>query len=143
MRIAAAVGKVDMTGLLGGIFPCRQVIYADRINGITAEDCILIIGEGAQLFGDISVAAAVLDSDSGVSALSLRGTPVITCGMSGKNTISITSRTEDSLTLSLNRTITAENGIYEPLELPVKLIQGARDFDYMAAFALSLLCGAI
>lgn len=145
MSFAAAVGKVNISGLLDGeVFPCCDVLHSRMLWGISAEDSVLVIGKGAQLGSEpIKVLAAVVSSDEGFDAELLRGNSVITCGLSGRNTVSVTSKTADTITLSLNRSITTLRGLCEPLELPVPLSAEFGDYDYMAAFAVSLLMGSI
>ena len=68
---------------------------------------------------------------------------MITCGISGRNTVSVTSKTSDSITLSLNRAIHTLGGLCEPMELPIPLYEGYSDFDHMAAFAATVIFGRI
>ncbi len=145
MGIAVSVGKVDILPLLNGdIFPKCNVLSVCGLNGIAAEDAVLVIGEGAEIFTEeISAVSVIVNADEQISSRRWQGLSVITCGISGKNTVSVTSKTTDRITLSLNRSIHTLKGLCEPLEYPVPLIDGIDDYDYMAAFAVSLLLGNI
>lgn len=61
------------------------------------------------------------DNKSQLEAIQKHGIRVVTCGTSSTATISFSSETEDILTVSLNRGITALSGKnIEPLEIPVE-----------------------
>ncbi len=128
---------------LEGIFRCDEVISAADTELIHAPTSVLIAGEDAQLPCSFSVFAAVVDADSGFDAEMLRGTAVLTCGVSGRNTVSMTSRTPERVTLSLNRSVTTLRGVCEPFELPVQRLPDTTDFDCMAAFAAAVVLGAV
>ncbi len=143
MAFAAVVGKVRLDRLLdGGVFPICDVVTMNSLGCLKAEDSVLVIGRKPQLSGgEISAFSVVVNADEQFGREALCGQSVISCGMSGRNTVSVTSKTVDSITLSLNRAITTMKGLCEPLELPVKRVGGCSDYDYMAAFAVSLLLG--
>lgn len=142
MDTVIAVGKANISGLLaGGIFPRCEVICADGITEMSAERCVVVAGEGAKLPKELAAFAVIVDADADFCPENLRGNAVITCGISGKNTVSITSKTADMITLSLNRSVHTQNGLCEPLELPVKRADDHTDFDYMAAFAAAVVLG--
>ncbi len=133
-------GKVNITGVLGEVPPCG-VIAAGSYSAVHAEHSVLVLGSGARLPEKLSVFAVVADADEGFDISCLKGVAVITCGMGSRNTVSVTSKTTERITISLNRGIHTMNGLCEPLELPLPLAEGTSDFGYMAAFAALLLCG--
>ncbi|MCH5293988.1 MAG: hypothetical protein J1E07_09675, partial [Treponema sp.] len=61
------------------------------------------------------------------------------CGVSSKNTVSVTSRTTDKITLSLNRSVQTADGVCEPLEQPIPDNGNVSEYDLMAAFAAKIL----
>ena len=109
---------------------------------VDCDEAAVIVGRD----GDVSVRCAlgvIVDGERFSGSLP-RGVQLITCGISPKNTVSVTSRTDDKITLSLNRTIRTQNGVCEPLEQPVNLINAVtadEEYDIMAAFASKLLLG--
>lgn len=137
MGTVVAVGKVNISALL----PCCGIVCCEGVTSINSDRAVLVVGEGAQLPEGMSVFAAIVDADASVQLDALHGIAVITCGLSGRNTVSITSRTADRITLSLNRAIHTQRGLCEPMELPVPLREGCLDFDYMAAFAAAVVFG--
>ena len=144
MRAVITVGKLDILPLLdGSTLPRCGVVCTPVLSSLHAEEAVLIVGDGAVLPDRLCVMAAVVDSDSGFRQHRLNGTPVITCGLGSRNTISITSKTAEYVTLSLNRSIHTLNGLCEPLELPMPVLDGMEDYGYMAAFAASILLGNI
>ena len=123
------------------VFEVGEVIAVHGTSLLRASGSVLIIGKNAELPSHISVFAAVVDADSDFDCECLRGTAVISCGMSGRNTVSITSCTNESITLSLNRSIMTLAGICEPFELPIRRLRGTTNHDCMAAFAAAVLQG--
>lgn len=142
MNTVIAVGQVNISGLLSGeVFPRCEVVCAQHITEISAQHSAVAAGAGARLPEGFSALAVIVDADAAVDLAALRGNAVITCGISGRNTVSVTSKTSDRITLSLNRAIHTLNGLCEPMELPVPLYEGYSDFDYMAAFAAAVVFG--
>lgn len=144
MNTVIAVGQVDISGLLSGeVFPRCEVVRTQHITEMSAQQSVVVAGEGAQLPEGFSALAVIVDADSDIDLSKLRGNAVITCGISGRNTVSVTSKTSDSITLSLNRAIHTLGGLCEPMELPMPLYEGYSDFDHMAAFAATVIFGRI
>ena len=110
-------------------------VYSAEINSSSAA---VIVGENAKI--KIRSALGVIVSDE-FSGSVPRGIQLITCGISPKNTVSITSRTDEKITLSLNRSIRTSSGICEPLEFPVSVPEILSEYDIMSAFAARLLVG--
>lgn len=144
MKTIIAVGKVNILPLIGSeLVPQCSVICAREITALKAEQAVLVVGKDSSLPYELSAFAAIVDCDNSFDPRRLKGVPVITCGMGSRNTVSVTSKTTERITLSLNRSIHTLRGICEPLELPLPLYRELEDYDYMAAFAASLLLGNI
>lgn len=142
MNTVIAVGQVNISGLMSGeMFPRCEVVRAHYITEISAQQSVVVAGEGAQLPEGLSALAVIVDADSDIDLSALHGNAVITCGISGRNTVSVTSKTSDSITLSLNRAIHTLCGLCEPMELPMPLCEGCSDFEHMAAFAATVVFG--
>lgn len=137
-----AVGKVNISALLDGeMFPKCEVICTDNLTEIAAQSSIVVLGKGARIPERLTAFAAVVNADDELLYEKLRGNAVVTCGIGARNTISVTSKTSERITLSLNRAIHTLNGLCEPLELPIPIVEEYTDYDYMAAFAATLLEG--
>lgn len=133
MSLVFIVGESEADKLLGDF----SVIKSERSAEIDCSNAAVIVGKNA----DITVKNAlgiVVDGDDFGEKIP-RGVQLITCGISPKNTVSITSRTDDKLTLSLNRTIRTTSGLCEPLEQPVSFSENKNEYDIMSAFAAKLL----
>ncbi len=79
------------------------------------------------------------DNETQVKAIQKMKIRSLTCGLGPTSTISFSSETEDSLTVSLNRGITALSGkTIEPLEIPLKK-ENYSKYSLMSFAALRLL----
>lgn len=69
-------------------------------------------------------------------------TPVISCGMNPKNTLTVSSLSGNNVLLSLQRTVTTLFGTdTEPCEMNIKLSKTYTPFSIMASAALLLIHG--
>ena len=147
MSIAIVIGNSRCTDLFGDIFPHCGFVHADYMRCVDSAEQPVIFGEDINSGWSCKNAlAAVVNADSDSFeriADKLCGIRMVSCGVSPRNAISVTSRTTTALTLSLNRSIKTVCGICEPLELPVELRSGFSEYDIMAAFAACLLLGKI
>lgn len=116
------------------------VISAEKVIVVDCPECAVIIGEGAEIPLVKRAAGVMINGDSGGSfpAERLNNVQLITCGRGGKNTVSITSDSGDTLTLALNRAVNSLNGCVEPMEQPMKRTS-APEYDCMAAFAAAII----
>ena len=121
---------------LFGRYPAVKTGSAAKID---CDFAAVIAGKNAVL--EVSAALGVIVDGESFRQKLPRGIQLITCGLSSKNTVSITSRTTGRLTLSLNRSIRTVNGVCEPLEEPIEVGEVADEYDVMAAFAAGLLLG--
>lgn len=70
--------------------------------------------------------------------------PVISCGMSSKNTVTISSINKESLIVSLQRAVIDINGnLIEPEEFKINLKKEYSPFSVMSSIAVMILCGVI
>lgn len=118
------------------------LIKARELPVIDCGCAAVILGKDAR--AEVRAAlGVVIDSDESADVLSALALPrsvqIITCGVSPKNTVCVTSRTPEKLTLSLNRSIRTASGVCEPLELPVDFMESFSEYELMAAFAAKLL----
>lgn len=127
------VGESDCDRHLDDI----KVIKTGKDAVIDCADAVVIIGRSGT--ADIHSALGVIVDGERFSGELPKGVQLITCGVSPKNTVSVTSRSDDKITLSLNRTIRTSRGITEPLEQPFDTMPGDDEYDMMAAFAARLL----
>lgn len=118
-----------------------SVVKADGSADIDCENAAVIVGSNtsSSSFNVKSALGVIVDGESFNGRIP-HGIQLITCGISPKNTVSVTSRTDDKITLSLNRAIRTAEGICEPLEQPVELNEpNPNEYNIMAAFAAKLL----
>lgn len=115
-----------------------SVIKASSAELIDCPDAVVVLGAGAQYQKIQAVLGVIVNGDE-LSENLPRGVQLITCGVSPKNTVSITSRTPEKITLSLNRSIRTKSGVIEPLEQPIPLESGLSEYEMMARFAAGLL----
>ncbi len=126
-----------------GVFRCPSLVEATQLKSLHEPHSVLIVGANAALPPKCELFAAAVDADGGFDAAPLKGIAVLSCGMGGRNTISLSSRTPEIVTLSLNRSVTTLGGVCEPFELPVRLIDGTSDYDVMSAFAAAVALGTL
>lgn len=132
-KLLLIVGESRADEFLGEL----PTVKAGRSAKVNCDFAAVIAGKSAEL--KISSALGVI-VDETFSGKMPRGIQLITCGISPKNTVSITSRTAEKLTLSLNRGIRTLSGkLCEPLEQPVEAPEDSDEYDVMAAFAAKLL----
>ncbi len=112
------------------------MLKAQEAEIIDCADAVVILGRGAKV--KIRAALGVIIDGDDPPELP-RAVQLISCGVSPKNTVSITSRTPEILTFSLNRSVRGKNGVCEPFELPAPAASDFSEYDQMAAFAARLL----
>ena len=103
------VGNCRPVPLFGKIFPENDYITAENHTEINSADAVVIVDKTA----DVKITAAlaiIVEGDDHFHDFQ-RGIQLITCGSGHKNTVSITSRTDDKIAVSLNRAIRSKNGI--------------------------------
>ena len=114
-----------------------SIIKTNDHAKVKCENAVVIIGKNGRA-DVISALGVIVDGDEPAADLP-RFVQVIACGVSAKNTVSVTSRTSDKITLSLNRSVQTADGVCEPLELPVDDNGNISEYDLMAAFAAKIL----
>lgn len=129
------IGETNAAGLFGKIFPETELIHTWNSIEINAPNAVVIAKNGAP---EVTNALGVIVGENAEHSVK-RGVQLIVCGNSPKNTVCITSRTADKITLALNRALKTKNGVCEPLEIPLSFLDGFNEFDYMAAFAAAVL----
>lgn len=120
-----------------------NLIVMDSLRpSINARGGVLLMKEDGdvpcKLPADIT-AIVNADNKSQLESALKQGIRTITCGLSSTATISFSSETEEKLTVSLNRGITALSGkIIEPLEIPLEK-ENFGKYSLMSFAALRLL----
>ncbi len=127
-------------GLFGEVFPDCGLISADSVKTVDAADCAVILCKSSPKINIKNALGVIFNGDTPPESLP-DGVQLISVGIGAKNTVSISSRASDSITLSLNRTIHTEKGVCEPLEFPVPADENADIYEYMSAFAATLMMG--
>lgn len=114
-----------------------SIVKAKDHVRVNCKNAAVIMGKNAHA-DVVSALAVIVDGDEPAANIP-RFVQVIACGVSPKNTVSVTSRTSDKITLSLNRSVQTASGVCEPLELPTDDNKGVSEYDLMAAFAAKIL----
>ena len=133
MGSVVIVGESRAEELLGE-FP---IIKTRDFANVKCADAVVIMGKNARA-EIVSALGVIVDGDEPAADLP-RFVQVIACGVSSKNTVSVTSRTTDKITLSLNRSVQTADGVCEPLEQPMPDNDNVSEYDLMAAFAAKIL----
>lgn len=123
------------------------VIELHRKTNLKIDKGIIIITGSCENFGEQRLPPGML----GICEYGNRGAltlfkknriPVIGCGMDSRSTVTISSFSENTLIVSLRRTVTDINGIeLEPSELKLNLNTEYKSFSAMAAATALLLLG--
>ncbi len=143
MELAVIIGESSTPRLFSeGIFPHCGIVAAKEFTSVSCPAAV-IVGRSAPPFRLCSAAALIVDADHPEDISAHGGITVVTCGRGSCNTVSISSLTEERVTLSLNRSLQTLNGICEPLEQSFPLIPDIPLYDYMAAFAACIVSGII
>ena len=127
-----------------------EITVADmqELKSLYIHECIIIMKNDGVVptipLPEKSIIIVNSENVEQLTALKNTGATVLTCGVGDKDTLSCSSLTSDSITISLNREITAFSGrSILPLEIPVKLKKSPkmpRDVYYPIAFtALRLI----
>lgn len=124
----------------------KDIIGIIRKNILHPREELVITGDDLTNTDILARARIGICSDSDPYALSLlceSQTPVITCGMSSHNTVTLSSRTDTDCSVTLQRAVKRIDGkSTEPAEYPIILTSAHQPFTVMAASAIMLLNGA-
>ena len=83
------------------------------------------------------------EDENTLRLLARAGAQTIVCGLSSKDTVTFSSRSEDSAVVSLTRTIPGLAGEpLEPMDIPILFPPGIGDYPLLACTAAFLLSGA-
>ena len=126
-----------------------ELILTDResFDTVQAGDAVIVFKEKMELDLDALAARrtiAVVDASNRellawVAAMDI---PAITCGMSEKDTVTLSSMRADSAVVGFQRVFTRFGGAAcEPQEFPVPLHAQTDGFALMAGAAICALCG--
>jgi len=97
-------------------------------------------------FETMSGQIAIVDSGNKDAMKLVSGTkmPAVTCGLSPCDTLTLSSLSEDSAVIGLQRCITCFDGtVLEPQEIPVSLCAQVGSFTLLCAAAIFILTGNI
>ncbi|ADU27889.1 hypothetical protein [Ethanoligenens harbinense] len=118
-----------------------------QMRSVQMDHCILLFKANCSGLGGVTLPrahAAVLEPENEEAAALLQAqhVPIVTCGLSQKNTVTFSSRTPATAVVSLQREIHATDGApVEPRELPVTLSSPRDDYPLLASVAALWLAG--
>lgn len=118
-----------------------DMICADDVF-VSSQECAVIFGREGRLRAEHAL-GVIIDGDAQYDEPHYisTGIQLITVGLGSKNTVSVSSRTSDTVTVSLNRSVKTLRGVCEPFELPIK--SAAKDTGLLYSFAAKVLLGKI
>ena len=128
-----------------------ELLVADSCTFESIEsDLALLIFKDTEQFSLETVKAkqivAVVDSRNAqlVSFVSSTKLPAITCGLSPRDTITLSSIAVDSAVINLQRTVTCFDGsVVEPQEIPLKIGSEIDNYTLMALASVFIMSGNI
>ncbi len=114
---------------------------------VSAENTVVIIRDAGCLTCRVEgEGVAVVDAgrENAVRLAAKTRLDAITCGLSPRDTITLSSLKEDSAVICLQRGVACFDGaVAEPQEIPVSLCPGADSFALMSAAAVYILSGNV
>lgn len=115
--------------------PSYGEIGAENPVFLLKKDCVPCFD-----FPEKAMVIACSENEEQLKALKDKGLHVITCGFGKRDSFSYSSLSDESMVVSLNRELTAFSGKkIQPLEVPVKIPQGADVYSVIAFTALRIL----
>lgn len=120
--------------------------YSTRVNVARANGVVVLLGEivdNCVLDVPNSFKGIVYSGDkNGLRLLQNTGITTLTCGMSERDTLILSSITENTASVCLQRKIITINGnVIEPREYPIRLKNKITDYALLAAIGILLLYG--
>lgn len=121
-----------------------NILKCDSIPLISADRCIVLLGEDSVYCDNASECELILVANSANNAQieSLKNCRyfTITCGNDMSDTVSYTSITDESITVSLNRTVKAMSGReIHPFEFPVENFSNQSIYEVLSVTAMRIL----
>ncbi len=122
-----------------------ELILSDTLEEINSADTVLMLTKNADLskLKHISDKVAVIvDSENNLhtSYLSKFKINAVTCGLHSKDTVTFSSKTEDMVVVSLQRSLKAvDNAVIEPMEIPCKIKGEYDDYSILSFVAMLIL----
>lgn len=118
------------------------IVFDSEKPCINVNGSVLLMKENGTIpenLPDDITAIVNADNENQLRAIQKSGVKAITCGTCNTSTISFSSETDDTLVISLNRSITALSGkSIQPLEIPAEK-GGAKRYSLMSYTALRLI----
>ncbi|MCL2034166.1 MAG: hypothetical protein FWG94_05480 [Oscillospiraceae bacterium] len=122
---------------------------AQGLDFIYSSAAIFVFKDSTKPFAEVETTGerlAIVDSCNQDAIKLVSGTkmPAVTCGLSPCDTITLSSLSEDSAVIGLQRCITCFDGtVLEPQEIPVSLCAQVSSFTLLCAAAIFILTGNI
>jgi len=145
--ITAGRNCFNHTDFFDGTEEKEKILISESsaVDVITSHKSIIVFKESfseKNYVGDLKNCTAVVNAENSFSIKTLAGKELqtITCGLSGKDTITISSFTGDCVMISLQREIVSCSGkIIQPKEFPIKIGSTKNLYIIMSYAAAGLL----
>jgi hypothetical protein len=125
-----------------------ELLLADMsYRAVRADQVVFVYRDFESVNPELPIdtgAIAIVDSSKEelLTYVATTGLPAITCGLSAKDTVTLSSIRTDSAVINLQRAVTCFDGtLAEPQEIPISRREDANSFALMAASAICLLAG--
>lgn len=136
-------------GVLNAPVGTSDLLLADAtsLRSLECETAVIVYKEAISLETKIQAkneVIAVVDSCNRelLPFVGKTGLNAITCGLSARDSVTLSSMGVDSAVINLQRSMTCfDGGVLEPQEIPLQLEAPVDDFALMAASAVYLLTG--
>ena len=126
-----------------------NIYECDNVNEIAIPDGIVIFkskqsGNSAIKLSDTTIVIIESTNCSAISAINGNNNPCISCGMSNNDSVTLSSISDNSATISIQRSITDIKGnVIEPCDITVRLKQFCDGFTLLSIFCLLVISGEI
>ena len=126
------------------------MLESDKAYDINQKEVIFIfkskqnITDGIPKFKSPAISVVESHNEPALQTLSQMNSAALSCGMSGRDTLMISSISENSACISLQRKITTFEGeVIEPMDITVKFSGKTEDYVLLCICAVLLLSGEL
>lgn len=125
------------------------LLASPELNCAELKGGLFLVRNGARLPKGLRLPADAVvivssDEEGQLRQLAQMGAQTVTCGLSCKDTVTFSSKSEEEAVVSLMRGVPGLNGeMLEPMDVPITFPPESGDYPLLACTAALLLAGAI